>query len=196
MRKYFEKSWHSCWIFQSQAINLINQREKPLALYVFSEHKEVKRPSRNKKGKIFQPTWQRCKNGSSSAPQVEGSWSMTHSCISGYHLWYFTWSYFVFSISPTVGGCELGGLRSSSPSQGQVHRGAALDLTRGTWAEVARGAHPLTPLKSPESSPPRCNQGGLGLDEGDLSWSCTRCSPTDSAQFPWVQVWTWTLLIN
>ena len=39
------------------------------------------------------------------------------------------------SISPTVGGCELGGLRSSSPSQGQVHRGAAevnLDLTRGT----------------------------------------------------------------
>ena len=23
-----------------------------------------------------------------------------------------------FSISPTVGGCELGGLRSSSPSQG------------------------------------------------------------------------------
>ena len=26
-----------------------------------------------------------------------------------------------FSISPTVGGCELGGLRSSSPSQGQVH---------------------------------------------------------------------------
>merc|ERR1711923_256973 len=24
-----------------------------------------------------------------------------------------------FSISPTVGGCELGGLRSSSPSQGQ-----------------------------------------------------------------------------
>ena len=59
-----------------------------------------------------------------------------------------------FSISPTVGGCELGGLRSSSPSQGQVHRGAAevnLDLTRGTWAEVARGAHPLTPLKSPES---------------------------------------------
>ena len=40
-----------------------------------------------------------------------------------------------FSISPTVGGCELGGLRSSSPSQGQVHRGAAevnLDLTRGT----------------------------------------------------------------
>ena len=40
-----------------------------------------------------------------------------------------------FSIRPTVGGCELGGLRSSSPSQGQVHRGAAevnLDLTRGT----------------------------------------------------------------
>ena len=37
-----------------------------------------------------------------------------------------------FSISPTVGGCELGGLRSSSPSQGQVHRGAAevdLDVT-------------------------------------------------------------------
>ena len=41
-----------------------------------------------------------------------------------------------------------------SPSQGQVHRGAAevdFDLTRGTWAEVAWGAHPLTPLKSPES---------------------------------------------
>ena len=41
----------------------------------------------------------------------------------------------ISSISPTVGGCELGGLRSSSPSQGQVHRGAAevnLDLTRGT----------------------------------------------------------------
>ena len=95
--KYFEKSWHFCWIFQSQAINLINQREKPLALYVFSEYKEVKCPSRNKKGRIFQPIWQRCKNGSSSAPQVEGSWSMTHSCISGYHLWSFTWSYFVFT---------------------------------------------------------------------------------------------------
>ena len=43
--------------------------------------------------------------------------------------------WFDFSISPTVGGCELGGLRSSSPSQGQVLRGAAevnLDLTRGT----------------------------------------------------------------
>ena len=41
----------------------------------------------------------------------------------------------VFSISPTVGGCGLGGLRSSPPSQGQVHQGAAevdLDLTRGT----------------------------------------------------------------
>ena len=40
----------------------------------------------------------------------------------------------VVSISPTVGGCELGGLRSSSPSQGQVHRGAAevnLDLDEG-----------------------------------------------------------------
>ena len=40
-----------------------------------------------------------------------------------------------YSISPTVGGCGLGGLRSSPPSQGQVHRGAAevdLDLTRGT----------------------------------------------------------------
>ena len=60
----------------------------------------------------------------------------------------------IFSISSTVGECGLGGLRSSSPSQGQVHLGAAevnLDLTRGTWAEVARGAHPLTPLKSPES---------------------------------------------
>ena len=36
-----------------------------------------------------------------------------------------------FSISPTEGGCGLGGLRSSPPSQGQVHRGAAevdLDL--------------------------------------------------------------------
>ena len=44
-------------------------------------------------------------------------------------------NFWYFSISPTVGGCELGGLRSSSPSQGQVHRGAAevnLDLTRGT----------------------------------------------------------------
>ena len=41
----------------------------------------------------------------------------------------------ITSISPTVGGCGLGGLRSSPPSQGQVHRGAAevdLDLTRGT----------------------------------------------------------------
>ena len=39
-----------------------------------------------------------------------------------------------FSISPTVGGCELGGLRSSSPSKGEVHRGAAevnLDLDEG-----------------------------------------------------------------
>ena len=39
-----------------------------------------------------------------------------------------------YSISPTVGGCELGGLRSSSPSQGQVHQGAAevnLDLDEG-----------------------------------------------------------------
>ena len=39
----------------------------------------------------------------------------------------------IFSISPTVGGCGLGGLRSSPPSQGQVHRGAAevdLDLTQ------------------------------------------------------------------
>ena len=46
-----------------------------------------------------------------------------------------------------------------------------------------------TPLKSPESrpSPPRRSRGGLGLDEGDLSWSCTRCPPTDSAQVPRVQ---------
>ena len=95
--KIFWEIWRSCWIFQSQAINLINQREKPLALYVFSEYKEVKRPSRNKKGKIFQPIGQRCKNGSSSALQVGGSWSMTHSCISGYHLWAFAWPYFVFT---------------------------------------------------------------------------------------------------
>ena len=44
------------------------------------------------------------------------------------------------SISPAVGGCGLGELLSSPPSQGQVQR------------------------------------GGLGLDEGDLSWSCTRCT--------------------
>ena len=39
----------------------------------------------------------------------------------------------IFSISPSVGGCGLGGLRSGPPSQGQVQRGAAevdLDLTR------------------------------------------------------------------
>ena len=39
------------------------------------------------------------------------------------------------SISPTVGGCGLCGLRSSPPSQGQVQRGRAevdLDYTRGT----------------------------------------------------------------
>ena len=43
-----------------------------------------------------------------------------------------------------------------------------------------------TSLKFPESRPrPR---GELGLDEGDLSWSCTRCPPTDSAQVPRVQV--------
>ena len=43
--------------------------------------------------------------------------------------------HFIFSISPTEGGRGLGGLRSSPPSQGQVHRGAAevdLDLTMGT----------------------------------------------------------------
>ena len=44
------------------------------------------------------------------------------------------------SISPAVGGCGLGRLLSSPPSQGQVQR------------------------------------GGLSLDEGDLSWSCTRCT--------------------
>ena len=41
---------------------------------------------------------------------------------------------FFFSISPTEGGRGLGGLRSSPPSQGQVHRGAAevdLDLDEG-----------------------------------------------------------------
>ena len=34
-----------------------------------------------------------------------------------------------------------------------------------------------TSLKFPESRPssPRRSRGGLGLDEGDLSWSCTRC---------------------
>ena len=41
----------------------------------------------------------------------------------------------IFSISPIVGGCGLGGLRSSPLSQGQVHQGVAevdLDLMRGT----------------------------------------------------------------
>ena len=45
----------------------------------------------------------------------------------------------IFSISPSVGGCGLGGLRSGPPSQGQVQRGAAevdLDLTRDNLAEV------------------------------------------------------------
>ena len=48
--------------------------------------------------------------------------------------WPQTWAQCNSSISPTVGGCELGGLRSSSPSQGQVHRGASevdLDLDEG-----------------------------------------------------------------
>ena len=47
-----------------------------------------------------------------------------------------------------------------------------------------------TSLKFPESRPSslRRSWGGLGLDEGDLSWSCTRCPPTDSAQVPRVQV--------
>ena len=46
-----------------------------------------------------------------------------------------------------------------------------------------------TSLKFPKSRPssPRRSRGELGLDEGDLSWSCTRCPPTDSAQVPRVQ---------
>ena len=52
----------------------------------------------------------------------------------------FRWQWkHILGISPTAGGCGLGGLRSSPPSQGQVQRGAAevdLDLTRGTWGKA------------------------------------------------------------
>ena len=68
---------------------------------------------------------------------------------------------YFFSISPTVGGCELGGLRSSSPSQGQVHQGAAevdLDLDSGDlssgWAPRATSAQvPLVKSKFTSAAP-------------------------------------------
>ena len=61
----------------------------------------------------------------------------------------------------------LGGLCSSLPSQGQLQRGAAkadLDLTRGNWAEVAWGAHPLTLLKSPNESKSNSTEAIAKLD--------------------------------
>ena len=86
-----------------------------------------------------------------------------------------------FGISPTAGGGGLGRLRSSPPSPSpspQVQRGEAeLDLgtwtwtwTRGTWAEVARGAHHwlLSSTPSPSSSTPRRSRGVLELGRGVL----------------------------
>ena len=55
-----------------------------------------------------------------------------------------------------------------------------------------------TLLKSPESRPcpTRRSWGRFGLDERNLSWSCTRCQPTDFAQAlspsPSLPRWTWT----
>ena len=45
-----------------------------------------------------------------------------------------------------------------------------------------------TPLKSPKSrpSPERYSPGGLGLDEGDLSWSCTRRKASTPRRSPGV----------
>ena len=80
-----------------------------------------------------------------------------------------------FGISPTAGGGGLGRLRSSplSPSPSpQVQRGEAeLDLgtwtwTRGTWAEVARGAHHW--LLSSTPSPSSRSRGVLELGRGVL----------------------------
>ena len=59
----------------------------------------------------------------------------------------------------------------------QVQLWGDVDLTRGTWAEVARGGRPETPLKSSESKS-GLGRGGLEFKLHEEESKCTYFPPS------------------